>query len=52
VKGDLPFERQFREQLLLAQGFDLTNLSVEAPVELVLDWFGPTTLEAEGGGNE
>jgi hypothetical protein len=41
---DLPFERQFREQLLLAQGFDLTNLSVEAPVELVLDWLGPTDL--------
>lgn len=51
VNSDLPFERQFREQLLLAQGVDLTNLSVEAPVELLLDWFEPTDLDAEGGVN-
>jgi hypothetical protein len=50
VAGELPFERQFREQLLIAQGVDLTNLSPPAPVELVLDWFGPTESQAEGGG--
>lgn len=50
--GELPFERQFREQLLIVQGMDLTNLSSPAPVELVLDWFGPTASQAEGGGDE
>lgn len=52
AKGDLPFERQFREQLLLAQGVDLINLSIEAPVELLLDWPGPTDLYSEGGVDE
>jgi hypothetical protein len=52
VNCDLPFERQFREQLLLVQGFDLTNLSVEAPIELVLDWLGPTEPYSKGGVNE
>ena len=52
VTCELPFERRFREQLLAAQGFDLTGLSTQPLVELVLDWLGPTASDLEGGENE
>jgi hypothetical protein len=49
VTGDLPLEHRFREQLLAAQGFDLTNLSTQPFAELVFDWSGPLASNAEGG---
>jgi hypothetical protein len=52
VAGDLPLERRFREQLLAAQGVDLTHLSTQPLVELVFDWFGLTEADLEGGEDE
>ena len=49
---EMPFERRFREQLLAVQGFDVTSLSTQPLVELVLDWFGPTEPDFEGGEDE
>lgn len=39
--SDLPFDRWYREQLLILQGFDLAKTVSRASPGLVLDWYTP-----------